>query len=92
MSLVYYAATFVPDRDFLNSSWPFTVNCRKKKNYVNRTSRCCTLDILKIIILFFDCDAEIEISQNTAKSTIVAKNLSKIAWIDPAAMHNFSSL
>ena len=46
--------------------------------------------MLKIIILFFDCDAEIEISQNTAKSTIVAKNLSR--WLDPAAMHNFSSL
>ena len=31
-------------------------------------------------------------SQNTAKSTIVAKKLSKIAWLDPAASHNFSSL
>ena len=31
-------------------------------------------------------------SQNIAKSTIITKKLSKIAWLDPAASHNFSSL
>ena len=31
-------------------------------------------------------------SQNIAKSTIITKKLSKIAWLDPAAFNNFSSL